>query len=529
MKNTILKFSAVAAVVLLAACAKVRLFPDTVSDEVPQLKEAAAQFLWIGPEYKLALQAKLEDGEGISKVRIKNGEWEIDSVLTVNNQQSFTINDTFLVVKDVNATKHIVELIITNSKGGVVKTNVNVEDLSAENQIPGYSPDLVPPAITVTKPTVTKYLGFSNDAINLDVEADIKDAKITSVEVKVWGETAAGEPLLVEDVKKPANADEEKNFKYARTFSLPAGKVGEYQYVVRSTDAAGNKSVKGGTITVGYIDRLYLSDAETEAEVLNQGFDHYGNARGIGTLLSMKKQGANTFEADFYYRNEAADNIRFVAFLGTDMPFITNQSKVNYTLAGPNVVAMSATESGKITTSLAAAGFKLPVSQKGYYKVTVDMTARTVKVTSFTPPAPADATKYPGWTAANPWAYLAVTGASVVGTAGWTEVATSPKLNKEANHAYLYTGTFKTQGNSENISFNAPTAANSDVWGKGWFRMTAARANMKDDYGSLITKVGPVGASGGGANWGFSLAQAGTFKVTYDIVLQRMRAVRTGN
>lgn len=530
MKTTILKISMLAAVVMIAACSKPRVFPDTGLTDVPELKEATAQFLWIGPEYKLVLKAKLADEKGISKVRIKNGEWQIDSVLATGNQTTYNISETFLVSKDVNPTKHQVELTITNSNGGITKTNVEVEDLSAQNQIPGYSPDLLPPAITVTKPTVTKYLGFTNDPVNIEVEAAITDTKIVSVEVKVWGETAAGEPVLVEDIRKPAGEAEEKSFQYARSFALPAGKVGEYQYVVKSTDASGNKSVKGGIITVGYIDKLYLSDAETEAEALNQGFDHMGAARGIGTLVSMTKQGANTFVADVYYRNAATDNIRFVAFLGTDVPFITNQSKLNYTFAGPNVAAMSAAEPGKITTSLAAAGFKLPVSQKGYYKVTVDMTARTIRAVAFAPPAPADAVKYPGWTAANPWPYMAVTGPAVTGSAGgWTEAATSPKLQKESDHPYLYTGTFKTTGNSDNMSLNAPQSANSDVWGKGWFRMTAARANMKDDYGSLITRVGPVGASTGGANWGFSLSPRGTFKATYDIVLQRFRVVRTGD
>lgn len=530
MKQSILKTGILVLLAIMAACSKPRVFPDTGASSAPALKSASAKFIWVGPEYKLLLKATVEDADGITKIRIKNGEWQIDSVVTTGSATAYNVDHTYLVTKDVNSTQHTVELTLTNSRGGITKKNVTVEDLSAVNQIPGYAPDLLPPAITVTKPVVTKYLGFSNDPISLDVEAAVTDAKIVSVEVKVWGETAAGEPLLVEDIKKPASEAEEKNFTYARSFALPAGKVGEYQYIVKSTDASGNKSVKGGTVTVGYIDKLYLSDAESEAEVLNQGFDHMGASRGIGTLLSMVKQGANSFTADFYYRNAAADNIRFVAFLGNDLPFTNNQSRLNYTFAGPNVVAMSAAEQGKITTNLTTAGFKLPVSQKGYYRVTVNMSTRTISVVPFTPPVPADAVKYPGWTAANPWAYMAVTGPAVVGGGNaYTEVTTSPRLQKETDHTYLYSGTFKTTGNSDNMSLNAPLAANTDVWGKGWFRMVAARANMKDDYGNLVTKVGPVGASSGGANWGFSLSPRGTFKVTYDIVLQRFRVVRTGD
>ena len=125
--------------------------------------------------------------------------------------------------------------------------------------------------------------------------------------------------------------------------------------------------------------------------------------------------------------------------------------------------------------------------------------------------------------------YMAVTGPTVVGTGTWSEVATSPKLMKEADHPYLYSGTFKTNGGSNNMSLNAPMTANTDVWGKGWFRLTAGRPAMVDDYNNSITKVGPVGASSGGANWGFSLSPTGTYKATYDIALHRFRLVRTGN
>ena len=530
MKKLYIKLMGLMVVLIyLASCSKPLVFPDLESPGTTELKDASARLLWIGAEYKVVVQAKLDDEAGITKVQIKNGEWQLDSVIVLENRPSYTIDETFVVPKDVNTTKHSIELTITNNNGGIEKVNIDVEDLSAENTVPGYAPDLLPPAITVTKPTVTKYYGLDNEPINVQVEALITDADIAAIEVKLWGETAGGEPVLVEDLINPVSQGDKEKYQYSKMFSLPAGKVGDYQYLVKSTDVSGNKTVKGGTITVGLMDKLYLSDAENETEVLNQGFDHMGGSRGLGTLISMKKQGANTFVADVYYRNETTDNIRFIAFLGTESPYkAPSQSKLNYTLNGVNVVAMSSGEQGKVTNNLSAANFKLPVTQKGYYKVTVDMTARTVKVTPFTPVIPNDAVKYPGYATGSGWAYMAVTGPAVPGGA-WTEVAASPKLVKETEHPYLYSGTFKTSGNSDNMSLNAPLAANSDVWGKGWFRMVGGRPTMVDDYNQLITKVGPVGASGGGANWGFSLSPAGTYKATYDLALQRFRVVRIGN
>lgn len=525
MKKLCLKLAGIAiALFCVVSCSEPLLFSDNGSPNLPQLENASAQLLWIGPEYKVAVLAEFKDDEGISEVQLKNGEWQLDTIFAVNNQTSYVVKDTFLVTKDANPTKHTIEFTITNTKGGIIKGNVDVEDLSAENQIPGYSPDLLPPAITVTKPTVTKFYGLTNDPVNVDIDASITDGDIASVEIKVWGETAEGQAVEEGETIVPATPAEKENYRYTRTFALPAGKVGEYQYIIRSVDGSGNKSVKGGSITVGYMDRLYLSDAETAAEVTNQGYDNGGSARGIGTLLSMRKQGANSFTVDYYYRNEASDNIRFIAFMGTDKPFTTNQAAPTYTLDGPNVLGQSASEQGKVITNLSAANFKLPVNQKGYYHITVDMTARTVTATPFTPARPfVDASKYPGWSASTPWDYLAVISNVVVGTAGWAETATSPKLMKEAGHSYLYTGTFQTTGSSVNISFTAPKAV---IGNGGWFRLTDQRANMKDDYGDPIDIVGAVGPSGTSPNYGFSHNTAGTFKATYDLALQRLRLIR---
>lgn len=533
MKNLFLKLLSIVAVVFyLFSCSKTLIFPDTESPALPQLENASAKLLWIGPEYKLAIYAELEDTEGITGVQIKNGEWKIDSALTVDNKTSYTIIDTFLVAKDVNKTQHVVEFTITNTKGGIIKGSVEVEDLSDENQIAGYDPDLLPPEIEITKPTVTQFLGFSTEPIRIDLEATIQDEAIASIEVRVWGETADGQPFIEEEIIEPTNDEEKTSYQYANTFVLPNEKAGRYQYIVRSVDESGNKKTMGGDISIGFPDRLYLSDAETAEEVIHQGYDHMGGARGIGTLLSMERQGMNTFVLNFYYPNKSSDNIRFIAFLNNEKPFTgSNQAQVNYSLDGANVLAMSTSTPGQLTADLANASFKLPVSASGYYRVTVDLTERRIQAVPYMPNINTnDAVKYPGWSDANPWDYMAVTGTTVVGTADWTEKASSPKLMRDATNKYLFTGTFTTNGSSSNMSLNAPVAALSgDIWGRGWFRMVGARNNMTDDYGDLVTTVGPVGPSGGGANWGFSTSPAGTYKASYDLALQRFRLVKIEN
>src|SRR5690606_20936135 len=387
----------------------------TESPALPQLENASAKLLWIGPEYKLAIHAELEDTEGITGVHIKNGEWKIDSALTVDNKTSYTIIDTFLVAKDVNKTKHLVEFTITNTKGGIIKGSVDVEDLSDKNQIAGYDPDLLPPEIQIIKPTVTQYLGFSREPINMDIEAMIEDEAITSIEVRVWGETSDGQSFMQEEVIEPANDEEKTSYRYANTFVLPSEKAGRYQYIVRSVDESGNRKTMGGDISIGFPDRLYLSDAETAEEVINQGYDHMGGSRGIGTLLSMERQGTNTFALNFYYPNKSSDNIRFIAFLNNAKPFGgNNQAQVNYSLDGANVFDMSAGNPGQLTVDLSAACYKLPVTTIGYYRITVDLTERSIQAIPYTPNINMnDAVKYPGWSDANPWDYMAVTGTTV--------------------------------------------------------------------------------------------------------------------
>ncbi|MBZ4187593.1 hypothetical protein K7B07_01730 [Niabella sp. 3A5MI-3] len=519
---------------LFVACNKALTFPPGATTPLPMLEGASARLHWIGPKYKVAVQAVIKDEKGIETVQLKNGEWQLDTAFNVSNRASFSIQDSFLVPKDVNRTQHTLEFLITNSQGGLIKKYVTVEDLSSENLIPGYDPDELPPNIEVVKPTVTKFLGFSADPVKVDFEATVKDREINDIELKLWGAAADGEPVDLYEKITPADDAAKKQYTLTRSLELPAGKPGLYQYIIRSTDASGNKKTMGGEVSVGYIDRLYLSDALNATEVTAQGYDQAGGCRGIGTIYSMKKQGANSFLIDYYYPASGAENIRFVAFMGNDKPFNNTggtQAGINYTLDGGNVIGSNSAAPGTLTVNLQEAGFKLPVTQKGYYHVTVDMTNRTISAVPYTPALPVDAVKYPGWSDASPWQYLSVTGPTITGSAGgWTEAGTSPKLVRDPDNKYLFTGTFQTTGGSSNMSLNAPLAAlGGDVWGRGWFRLAAARAAMKDDYGDLITTVGAVGASTGGANWGFSTSPAGTYKASYDLVLQRFRIVRTGN
>src|SRR5690606_35400515 len=158
----------------------------------------------------------------------------------------------------------------------------------------------------------------------------------------------------------------------------------------------------------------------------------------------MEREGTNTFALNIYYPNKSADDIRFIAFFNNEKPFTgNNQSQVNYSLKGDKVIAMSASSPGNLTADLSTTSCMLPVPAGGYYRVTVDLTERTVRAVSYTPNINRnDAVKYPGWSDAKPWDYMAVTGTTVVGTADWTEKATSPKLVRDATNKYLFTGTF---------------------------------------------------------------------------------------
>lgn len=526
--------SCLAICALLFACGKPFVFPENTSPPLPELDGATARLYWIGPLYKIAVQAEISDGKGIEKIRVLNSEWKLDTIFDVSGDQHFSINDSFPVPRDVNPTAHNLEFDITNSEGGLVKKYVTVEDHSAENLIPGYDPDLEPPTVKIIKPTVTKFLGFSSAPVNVDFEASVTDREIDSIEVRLWGESADGSPVDEHVTMKPTDSATKKAYNLVKSFQLPAAKPGQYQYIIRATDASGNKKAVGGQVSVGYVDRLYLSDAVSDNEIKWQGYDQSGGCRGIGTIYSMTKQGDNVFQIDYYSPASGLANIRFVAFLNGEKPFTGtggSQAGINYTLDGQNVVATSKTEPGTLTTDLQQASFTLPVTQKGYYHVTVDMTTRKISAVPYTPSLPVDAVKYPGWSDATPWEYLSVTGPTITGSAGsWTEVVTSPKLVRDPDNKYLFKGSFQTTGGSSNMSLNAPLAAlGGDVWGKGWFRLLAARADMKDAYGDLITIVGAVGASSGGVSWGFSTSPAGSYQATYDLVLQRFRIVRIGN
>ena len=301
---------------------------------------------------------------------------------------------------------------------------------------------------------------------------------------------------------------------------------------MRADDSSGNKTVLGGNLVVGMMDRLYLSDAKNEAEVTGQGFDAYADnsAWGMGTLLPMRRIGTNLFRIEnFYYRNEADDNIRFVAFMGSDRPFGASR-RINYTLTGANTLACDRQNGGTLVGGLDAEPYKLPVSQKGYYNVTVNMTTREVTaeyVADPTNPDFANADKFPGYSVDAPWAYMPfVAGGAVEGTAGWSEVDNNTSLVREEEHPFIYSGDFRTAG-GVNISLRAPRAAlTGDRANYGWFRLPSARTNIRDVYGDLCSGLGPVGVASGGTNYGIVLTGKTDWHASYDLITYRLRLVK---
>jgi hypothetical protein len=523
----------------ITSCDKFSSFPyEDTEQSAPKISGTQAVYLWDGPQYKVAIAALIEDAAGVNKIRVKNGEWKLDTVFTIANLSSYSFVDTLLVSKDATPTEHVLEFTATNAENNAAKKNIAVADSSSTNLDTSYHADEAPPVITLAKPTVaiTKFYGLQGENPTIDVDATATDEEIATVEVRVWGQTEDGTPVSFEDVITPANDAEKKSVRFTKTYNFPDGKVGTYQYLMRVTDASGNKSTKSGDVTVGYVDRLYLSDAENQDEILNQGVDHAGACYGIGTLLSMKKAGVNIFTLDYYYGNEPTNVVQFVATMGAK-PISVNGSGIIVSQLNYNYIfGMSAAQPGKITGDKTAAGNKLPVTQKGYYHLTVDMTKRTITAVPYTPAVDfSNTTKYPGWVANGPWSYLAVTSSVIVGSKTWTETsantATTPKLMRDADNPYLFSGTFKTDVTSAvNIQLSAPLVTTAN----GWFRLPAARANMKDDYGDLISIVDAVGVQSGGVNYGFSVVSpagkpGGTFKASYNLVTKRLRIVRTGD
>src|SRR5690606_1227410 len=146
-----------------------------------------------------------------------------------------------------------------------------------------------------------------------------------------------GQTVMVEVLITLEDEDNTAEKHYYKSIELPVGDAGVYQYVVRELEAAGDRAVRGGNTSIGSVDRLCLSEAEREDEALRQGYDHMGGCRRIGTTLSMQRPGTNIFVTDIYYPGQPTDNIRFVAFLDNDNPFLNsggNQAQINYSLNG---------------------------------------------------------------------------------------------------------------------------------------------------------------------------------------------------
>lgn len=521
-----------AAVLFAVSCKDTVTFPDTPSPALPSVGEAAADYLWVGPDYKLTVKADVSDAEKLVSVQLINPEWGIDELIELDTDK-YTVEKTFDVTKDINQTEHTLQLVVRNVAGGIRKVSVPVNDLTDKNQIPDYEADELPPAVKILKPTVTSFYGLDGVPIGLEVEATItENVEIASIYARVWGETTAGEPVDFERTITPSTDAEKLEYHFVDRFTIPAGVPGEYQYLVRADDTSGNKTVLGGNLSVGMMDRLYLSDAKNEDEVTGQGFDAYADnsAWGMGTLVPMRRIGTNLFRVEnFYYRNEADDNIRFVAFMGGDRPFGASR-KVNYTLTGMNTVACDPQNPGRLIGSLDATAYKLPVSQKGYYNITVDMTTREVTAEYVADPTNPDFQnndKFPGYTVNNPWKYLAfVAGGAVVGTSGWAEVDNNTSLYLEEEHPFIYSGEFRTAG-GVNVSLRGPREfLTGDRASYGWIRLPAARANIRDVYGDLRSGLEPVGYVSNGANYGVSLTGNTDWYASYDLITYRLRLVK---
>jgi hypothetical protein len=209
-----------AAMIALAACTEKITFPGSETPEIPKLENATAEYLWVGRDYKLAVAVTVSDGEALTSLQISNGEWSVDTLVAINGTR-YVFRDTFPVSKDATPTRHEMELTVKNAAAGILKTSIEVNDLSAVNQIEGYNPDLLPPVIVISQPTTTNFYGLQPDPVNLNVQATVtEDDEIAEIYMKVWGESVTGSYFETDETVTPSTEPEKTAYTYARSLTL---------------------------------------------------------------------------------------------------------------------------------------------------------------------------------------------------------------------------------------------------------------------------------------------------------------------
>ena len=505
----LISMAAVAVMFFANAC---RDKKEEIVSVFPEVEDASAKFVGIS-DFQLVIAAKIRDNEGLQSAQITHQGWDIDEWLSISGKE-YALNKTFTVSKTVDPSRWKVVLTVENTLGDKFRIEIAVADESPYDELS--------PVIELIKPTVTRSYVIDPDQIPWEIEAKVTDNKaLSKVYVKVWNETT----IAFEDEWTRVSDDNQRSYIYSKQVNLPG--IAEYQYLIRATDENENESERTGNFAMGIMDRLYLSDAKNDFEVTNQGYDTRSgsSAWGLGSLVPMQRTGNNRFVLDYYYRNDADENIRFITFMGDDRPFATSPRGVNYTLDGFNVLGVSKSDPGKVTADKSEANFKLPV-EKGYYTITVDMTQRTIELIPLTPTNPdfANATFFPGGSfATNPYDYFAIiAGGGVTGTSGWAEIANNPRISRETEHSFQYSGTFTTVSGS-NISFTSPNNLGLAI---GWYRVPGGYTVMTDVYGDLVSRIVPIGTtSSNGANFGISLLANKRWYATYDLVTYRLRIV----
>src|SRR5690554_6926251 len=93
------------------ACTDKIIFVADEAPDIPVLENYSAEYLWIGPEYKLAIDAVIKDKEALESLQMSVSEWNIDKSVNLSGKE-FILQDTFLVTKDANRTKHEVEIVV---------------------------------------------------------------------------------------------------------------------------------------------------------------------------------------------------------------------------------------------------------------------------------------------------------------------------------------------------------------------------------------------------------------------------------
>jgi len=70
-----------------SACTDKIVFLADEAPDIPVLESSSAKYLWIGPEYKLVLDAVITDKDALKSLQLSVSEWSIDESVSLSGKE----------------------------------------------------------------------------------------------------------------------------------------------------------------------------------------------------------------------------------------------------------------------------------------------------------------------------------------------------------------------------------------------------------------------------------------------------------